>query len=201
VADAPMVVEVVTPEQELFSAPAQALVLRSSDGDLTILPGHTPLVTDVVPGLVRVDLAEGDPVRLAVHGGYLQVDTVASSAAPDTAAEAGPGSAEASSPGRGTSAGAPGTSARLLAGVAERAEDIDVERAERARVDAEARVNELRGVAGRGEAVRPEGGRTPEEGASEAERVDPELAEAEGALRRAEVRLAVAEGASSPSTG
>ena len=50
-------------------------MLRSSDGDLTVLDGHTPLVTDVVPGEVRVEPGEGDIVRLAVHGGYLQVDT------------------------------------------------------------------------------------------------------------------------------
>ena len=52
-------VEVVTPEQSLVAGGATAIVLATSEGDLTVLDGHTPLVGDVVPGLVKVDLAEG----------------------------------------------------------------------------------------------------------------------------------------------
>ena len=65
----------------------------------------------------------------------------------------------------------------MLAGVAELAEEIDVPRAELARDAAAQRVNELGG------------GRGP---ASEDVEVDVELIEAEGALARAELRLAVA---------
>ena len=145
-------VSVLTPEEQLLEVAARALVLRSSDGDLTILDGHTPLVTDVLPGDVRVDPAEGDPVHLAVHGGYLQVDT-GPGVAGDVAVRA--------------------TRATLLAGVAELAATIDVDRARRARDEASALVERLRA------------GRAPEE-------ADAELAEAEAALRRAEVRLEVA---------
>lgn len=154
--------EVVSPESALVETPATALVLRSSDGDLTILDGHTALVTDVVPGEVRIEVPEGDPVRLAVHGGYLQVATT-------TGDEAG-------------------TRATLLAGVAERAEDIDVPRAERAREVAQTRIDELQAIVGRSE--RPA---VTTEGADEAPSAEEqELAEAEAALRRAEVRLEVA---------
>lgn len=148
-------VEVVTPEERLLDATARAVVLRSSDGDLTVLDGHTPLITDVVPGDVRVDPDEGDPIHLAVHGGYLNVET-------------GPALAGAGD------GGVRATRVTLLAGVAEPAEAIDVARAQRARGAATARVEELRAA------------RSGEEG------VDPELAEAEAALRRAEVRLEVA---------
>ena len=41
---------VLTPEVALLRAEARAVVLRSSDGDLTVLDGHTPLITDVAPG-------------------------------------------------------------------------------------------------------------------------------------------------------
>lgn len=169
-------VSVLTPESELVHAEAKALVLRSSDGDLTILDGHTPLVTDVVPGLVRVDRAEGDPVRMAVHGGYLQVETAQGLA------------------------GAEGrtTRATLLAGTAELADTIDVARAERAKSEAEARVEQLRAATGRG-AGGPAGGAGAGAGAGTggqdgepATPEDIELAEAEAALRRAEVRLEVA---------
>ena len=40
-----------------------------------MLDGHTPLVGDVVPCEVKVEQAEGELLRLAVHGGFLQVDT------------------------------------------------------------------------------------------------------------------------------
>ena len=66
-------VEVVTPEQALVAGGATAVVLATSEGDLTVLDGHTPLVGDVVPGLVKVDLPDGTQLRLAVHGGFVQV--------------------------------------------------------------------------------------------------------------------------------
>lgn len=144
---------VLTPEERLLELEARALVLRSSDGDLTILDGHTPLVTDVVPGDVRVDPEEGDPVHLAVHGGFLHVET---------------------GPGIGGDPAARATRATLLAGVAELASTIDVERARRAREEASARVDQLRPTGGGEEAATPE------------------LVEAQAALRRAEVRLTVA---------
>jgi F-type H+-transporting ATPase subunit epsilon len=170
-ADGVFAVAVVTPEERLLDVPARALVLRSSDGELTVLDGHTPLVTDVVPGGVRVDLEEGDPVHLAVHGGYLQVETGAGLDGDDEGGDRT-------------------TRATLLAGVAELADQIDVPRAERAKAEAEARVESLGAATGRsgtgaGAATPEADGTTPEE---------LELAQAEAALRRAEVRLEVAAG-------
>ena len=114
--------EVVTPERLLVDTTAGALVLRTSEGDMTVLDGHTSLIAAVVPGVVRVEPVEGDPLRLAVHGGFLQVDT----------APADPG----------TKGGGLSTRVTLLAGIAERAEEIDVERARAAREAALARLAE-----------------------------------------------------------
>ena len=156
-------VEIVTPEQSLFAGGATSVVLATSEGALTVLDGHTPLVGDVVHCEVKVEQAEGTLVRLAVHGGFLQVDT-------------SPGAAEGLAEGDGP---LPGLSTRVtvLAGVAELASEIDVPRAEEARESAAQRVSEL--SAGRGPV---------------AEDVDEdlELAEAESALARAELRIAVA---------
>ena len=174
-ADGTFAVEVVTPEVKLLEGGARAVILRSSDGELTVLDGHTPIITDVVSGPVRVEQDEGVVVRMAVHGAFLQVET-------------GPG---LTGDGREETSGAAGTwSTRLtlLAGVAERAEHIDVARAERARAEAQAKIEELRSrqgtvrsaaLAGEGEAAGVE---------------DAELLMAEAALRRAEVRLEVAAG-------
>jgi len=163
VADGVFGVEIVTPEQSLFAGGATSVVLATSEGALTVLDGHTPLVGDVVHCEVKVEQAEGTLVRLAVHGGFLQVDT-------------SPGAAEGLAEGDGP---LPGLSTRVtvLAGVAELASEIDVPRAEQAREQAAQRVSDL--TAGRGPV---------------ADDVDEdlELADAEGALARAELRIAVA---------
>jgi F-type H+-transporting ATPase subunit epsilon len=163
VADGVFGVEIVTPEQSLFAGGATSVVLATSEGALTVLDGHTPLVGDVVHCEVKVEQPEGTLVRLAVHGGFLQVDT-------------SPGAAEGLAEGDGP---LPGLSTRVtvLAGVAELASEIDVPRAEEAREGATQRVGEL--SSGRGPV-------------SEDADEDLELADAEGALVRAELRLAVA---------
>ncbi len=162
-ADGVFGVEIVTPEQSLYAGGATSIVLATSEGDLTVLDGHTPLVGDVVQGEVKVEQSEGTLLRLAVHGGFLQVDT-------------SPGAAEGLAEGDGPLAGL-STRVTVLAGVAELASEIDVPRAERARERAAQRVSEL--GAGRGPA------------AEDLEEYV-ELAEAASALARAELRLAVA---------
>lgn len=188
----PMTVEVVTPEEPLMSGAAEAIVLRTSDGDLTILPGHTPLVTDVVPGLVRVDQEEGE-ARFAVHGGYLHVDTGpgATEQTPETSTGTASGAGatgEAPSSGGPGPTGAVSTRVRLLAGIAEQADAIDVPRAERARETAESRLGELRAQGRGGEAPAEEGAPG-----------DVEYEQTLGALARAEVRLSVAGGTATSS--
>jgi F-type H+-transporting ATPase subunit epsilon len=165
VADGVFGAEVVTPEQPLFAGGVTAVVLATSDGDLTVLDGHTPLVGDVAPGEVKLELADGDQLRLAVHGGFVQVDT-------------SPGAAEGLAEGDGP---LPGLSTRVtvLAGVAELALEIDVSRAEQAKEKATQRLADL--GAGRGPA-------------SEELEGDVEVAEVRAALARAELRLAVAAG-------
>lgn len=163
-ADGVFHVSVLTPEAQLLDTEARAVVLRSSDGDLTVLDGHTPLITDVVPGLVRVDPAEGEPVRLAVHGGYMHVET---------------GLGLDDSDGRSTRV-------TVLAGIAELADQIDVARAEQAKAETESHLEELRAAGRTGE--RSGTGGDGETGAQE----DLEVTETEARLRRAEVRLDVA---------
>ena len=103
-------VEIVTPEAPLWVGEATSFTARSSEGGFTILPQHTSTVGDLVPGVVRVQTAEGE-LAFAVHGGFFQV---------------GPDDAEGV------------TLTTVLAGVAERVTDIDVARAQRAKEAAEA---------------------------------------------------------------
>ena len=156
-------VEVVTPEQSLYAGGARSVVLATSDGALTVLDGHTPLVGDVVPCELKVEEADGTLQRVAMHGGFLQVDT-------------SPGAAEGLAEGDGP---LPGLSTRVtvLAGVAELAEEIDVPRAELARDVSTQRLNELGA------------GRAP---AGEEAEESFEVSQARESLARAELRLAVA---------
>jgi len=160
--------EVVTPEAALLDIAARSVVLRSSDGELTVLDGHTPLVTDIVPGVLRVETAEGDVLPLAEHGGFLYVDTSPGAAGTEPAADGAPAAGLT-------------TRVTLLLGVAELAAEIDVDRARRARDEAQARLVELASGSGRG-AADPES----------PDAANPEVVEAEAALRRAEVRLEAA---------
>lgn len=105
---ATLLVEIVTPETALWTGEAGALMARSSEGQFTILPEHTALVGDLVSGVVRVSTTGGE-LSFVVHGGFFQV---------------GPGDEGV-------------TRATVLAGVAERLEEIDVARAQAAKEAAE----------------------------------------------------------------
>lgn len=155
--------EVVTPERVLLAAAATSISLRTSGGSLAVLAGHAPLVGDVLPGEVRVERADGETLRLAVHGGFIQVETARGAAAGFEGVGDGPIS--------GVS-----TRVTLLAGVAEIATEIDTARAEAARADAQSRLDALKSA-----------GRADSDGGPG----DLELAAAEADLARAELRLAV----------
>ena len=105
-------IEIVTPEAPLWVGEATALVARSTEGWFTILPEHMDMVGDVVPSVVRVGTAEGE-IAIAVHGGFFQV---------------GPGEGDDE------------TLATILAGIAEKVDEIDVARARAAKEAAEAEI-------------------------------------------------------------
>jgi F-type H+-transporting ATPase subunit epsilon len=71
---ATMHVELVSVERALWSGEATAVFARTTEGELGILPGHIPLLGALEPGwVVRIDRAEQDELRVAVHGGFLSV--------------------------------------------------------------------------------------------------------------------------------
>jgi F-type H+-transporting ATPase subunit epsilon len=67
-------VEIVSPERRLARVQARSLQVPASDGSLGILAGHAPLVTLVVPGVVRVVDDAGREQKFAVGEGFLEVD-------------------------------------------------------------------------------------------------------------------------------
>jgi F-type H+-transporting ATPase subunit epsilon len=65
-------VEIVTPEAALWKGEASAVMARSSEGEFTIMPQHTPTVGDLVAGVVRVTTKEGQ-LSFEIESGYFQV--------------------------------------------------------------------------------------------------------------------------------
>ena len=51
-------VDVVSAETSLYSGDAKFVVLPGESGELGILPGHTPLISRIRPGLVRIILED-----------------------------------------------------------------------------------------------------------------------------------------------
>ncbi len=69
----PLALEIVTPENRVYSDTVDTVVIPTVDGEIGILPGHIPLVTQVADGELRV--TRGDETKaLVVSGGFAQID-------------------------------------------------------------------------------------------------------------------------------
>jgi F-type H+-transporting ATPase subunit epsilon len=67
-------VDVVSAEQSIFSGAAKFVALPGENGELGILPKHTPLITRIRPGAVRIERADnGEEEFVFVAGGILEV--------------------------------------------------------------------------------------------------------------------------------
>lgn len=66
-------VDVVNAEESLFSGNAEFVALPGIEGELGILPGHTPLITLIRPGLVRIRKSAQDEEEIFVAGGVLEI--------------------------------------------------------------------------------------------------------------------------------
>ncbi|USD37633.1 MULTISPECIES: F0F1 ATP synthase subunit epsilon [Ferrimonas] len=96
--------DVVSAEESIFSGRAQYLQVTGTEGELGIMHGHTPLLTAIKPGMVRIKKQDDSEEVIYLSGGILEVQ-------PDNVS--------------------------VLADVAVRGEDIDVEAAEAAKRAAE----------------------------------------------------------------
>ena len=125
--------EIVTAEKLIYAEDVDMVVAPGVEGYLGILPHHTPLMTMLNPGELRIK-KDREEISMAITGGFLEVR-------PDKVV--------------------------VLADAAERAEEIDIARAEAAKRRAEERL----------------AGKAPES----------DLAQAQASLGRALIRLKVAE--------
>ena len=85
-ANATIHVDVVSAEESIFSGEAEFVVLPGEVGELGIYPRHTPLITRIKPGAVRIKPADGGEEQLIfVAGGILEVQPKVVTVLADTA--------------------------------------------------------------------------------------------------------------------
>lgn len=78
-------VEVVSAEESVFSGEARFVALPGEAGELGIYPRHTPLITRIRPGSVRIEKADGSEEFVFVAGGVLEVQPNVVTVLSDTA--------------------------------------------------------------------------------------------------------------------
>ena len=64
---------IVSAEEEIFSGAVEMVVASGTIGELGIMPGHTPLLSGVKPGPVRLILEGGEEEVFFASGGYIEV--------------------------------------------------------------------------------------------------------------------------------
>jgi F-type H+-transporting ATPase subunit epsilon len=79
-------VDVVSAEEQIFSGEAEFVALPGESGELGIYPMHTPLITRIRPGAVRIKVAgRSDEEFVFVAGGILEVQPKGVTVLADTA--------------------------------------------------------------------------------------------------------------------
>lgn len=81
-------IEVVSAEASIFSGEAAFIALPGESGDLGILPGHTPLISRVRPGTLKIRRDDGTEEYIFVAGGILEVQPNSVTVLSDTAIRA-----------------------------------------------------------------------------------------------------------------
>lgn len=81
-------VDIVSAEKEIYSGLVEAVFATASMGEIGIYPRHTPLLTSLKPGEVRVKHTDGTEEQFYVSGGMLEVQPHVVTILADTAMRA-----------------------------------------------------------------------------------------------------------------
>lgn len=82
-------VDVVSAEESIYSGDAEFVVLPGVMGELGIYPKHTPLVTQIKPGVVRIKVpGQAEEQIVYVQGGFLEIQPDVVTVLSDTAIRA-----------------------------------------------------------------------------------------------------------------
>jgi F-type H+-transporting ATPase subunit epsilon len=69
----PIKLELVTPEELLFSGDVDMVVIPGVEGDFGVLFGHAPLISLIRPGVVTIYNTDNSQEKLFVSGGFAEV--------------------------------------------------------------------------------------------------------------------------------
>ena len=64
--------DLVSPERRLASVEVSAVRIPGADGDLTAMPGHAPVITNLRPGILKVEAPSGNK-DYVVTGGFAEI--------------------------------------------------------------------------------------------------------------------------------
>ena len=81
--------DLVSPERSLASLKATAVQLPGSEGQMTVGPGHTPLITTLKPGMLTIT-GEAGTLSFAVTGGFAEISEGSTTVLAERAYERGP---------------------------------------------------------------------------------------------------------------
>lgn len=83
-----MHVDIVSAEENIYSGTAEFISARSTEGEVGVLPRHSPMLVQLQPGEVRVQAQGGEDLYFFVSGGMLEVQPHVVTVLADTAARA-----------------------------------------------------------------------------------------------------------------
>jgi F-type H+-transporting ATPase subunit epsilon len=69
----PVDLEIVSPERLLLSRPVDMVVVPASEGDIGVLPGHTPMIVMLRGGVIALYQSDQVTDRLFVSGGFAEI--------------------------------------------------------------------------------------------------------------------------------
>ncbi|MEK9748959.1 MAG: F0F1 ATP synthase subunit epsilon [Pseudomonadales bacterium] len=79
---------IVSAEQEIFAGTVQRVVATGTLGEIGVYPGHTPLLTGIQPGPVKLVLEDGSEEMFFASGGFLEIQPTSITLLADTAVRA-----------------------------------------------------------------------------------------------------------------
>ncbi|MCU1431806.1 MAG: synthase epsilon chain [Actinotalea sp.] len=84
-------VNLVAADRKVWSGEARMVSAPAAEGDIGILPGHSPVLAVLRPGTIRITSAAGAVEQVTVDAGFLSVDDDHVTLVVDTAGAAGAG--------------------------------------------------------------------------------------------------------------
>ncbi len=81
-------VDIVSAEEQIFSGPAKMVFAPAVMGEVGIAPRHTPLISPLKPGEVRLEMGDGKEEFFFISGGILEIQPHVVTVLSDTAIRA-----------------------------------------------------------------------------------------------------------------